>query len=478
MESTSTAPISLKSNVIGLVGAVTLGVVMLSPAMTLLGAFGPSFLSAGKAAPLAFVFALLATIPTAISYALLSRDYPLSGSAASWASKSMSRSIGIWAGWMVFLYYFTNFIIQPVTMGVFLGDLFQFLHLPGVTHGMGTFTLGILICGAWSAGMVYRGISLSAKGALLFLLFESAVVLALCFTVVWFAPTGTLTTEGFHLSPLLASSPTGINGIAKAMVFAMMAYCGFDVVSTLAEETKMAKKLIPQATILSLLLYAFVIVAGIWCLTYGGEQAHLKQIAEKGEMPITDVASRFWGSGSVLVTLTALSASLGLAIATAVGASRVLYAMSRDGFIHAKLSVLHAKHQVPTNALHLIFIVGMLASIGVGVLIGSYQSYVWWATTSTFFAMITYLVVNIANILLNRHRVFSSPSSIALYGIFPLLGMITDGYILYRSFFVELWAQDWLNGKSVIVADVACAVIAAGATIYFVRKNFGAEERS
>jgi amino acid transporter len=66
------------------------------------------------------------------------------------------------------------------------------------------------------------------------------------------------------------------------MIFAVLAYCGFDVVSTLAEETKMAHRLIPQATILSLFLYAGFIIFGIWALSYGGEPSHLKQVAERG----------------------------------------------------------------------------------------------------------------------------------------------------------------------------------------------------
>ena len=65
----------LRADAIGLLGATTLGVVFLSPAMTLYGLFGPLFLAVGPAAPLAFVFALLATLPTAYSYAVLARDH-------------------------------------------------------------------------------------------------------------------------------------------------------------------------------------------------------------------------------------------------------------------------------------------------------------------------------------------------------------------------------------------------------------------
>src|SRR5688572_4085940 len=116
--------IRLRSNAIGLVGAATLGMVFLSPAMTLYGLFGPVFLACGRLAPVPFVLGLLATLPTAMSYAVLSRDYPSSGSVADWASQATGPRIGAWAGWLVFLYYLTNFVIQLVAAGLFINELF------------------------------------------------------------------------------------------------------------------------------------------------------------------------------------------------------------------------------------------------------------------------------------------------------------------------------------------------------------------
>src|SRR4051812_29226736 len=88
----------LRRDAVGLLGAVTLGVVMLSPAMTLYGNFGPAYLSAGKSSALAFAWALLATLPTATCYALLSRDFPSSGSAASWVARASQPfgATGVW----------------------------------------------------------------------------------------------------------------------------------------------------------------------------------------------------------------------------------------------------------------------------------------------------------------------------------------------------------------------------------------------
>src|SRR5579862_2987887 len=114
--------------------------------MTLYGLFGPTFLASGKTAPMAFIWALLATLPTAVSYALLSRDFPSSGSAADWTTRATGHRVGLWTGWIVFLYYFTNFVIQPVALGLFFGDILTAANITGpLAHNLAFFG-GVLFC--------------------------------------------------------------------------------------------------------------------------------------------------------------------------------------------------------------------------------------------------------------------------------------------------------------------------------------------
>ena len=54
-------------------------------------------------------------------------------------------------------------------------------------------------------------------------------------------------------------------------------------------------------------------------------------VEETNGMPITTVERGSWGRGAILVMVTGISAALGIAIATAVGASRVLFSMAREG---------------------------------------------------------------------------------------------------------------------------------------------------
>src|SRR5262249_60513792 len=70
---------TLKSDVVGLLGAATLGVVMLSPAMTLYGGFGPTFLAGGGVATLALGWGRFAPFSLGITSLYVVRALPLFG---------------------------------------------------------------------------------------------------------------------------------------------------------------------------------------------------------------------------------------------------------------------------------------------------------------------------------------------------------------------------------------------------------------
>ncbi len=216
-------------------------------------------------------------------------------------------------------------------------------------------------------------------------------------------------------------------------------------------------------------------LTGVWALTYATSPENLRALANSSGMPITEIARMYWGKGSILIAITGLSAGLGIAIATSVGASRVLFSMGRNGQAPKFLAKLNPATQVPSSALALIFAAGLGGAILVGGMTSPYMAYVWWGTTTLFFAMITYIAVNTSNLILNRRKAFKSLSGLGLYLLIPTFGIAVDAYILYQSFFVELWAQPWATGKSIVVVDIGCAVIALGFVLKRHKTNASAE---
>jgi amino acid transporter len=219
--------------------------------------------------------------------------------------------------------------------------------------------------------------------------------------------------------------------------------------------------MIPRATFLALGLFGVFVIGGVWTLTHAISPARLQQVTAAGGMPITEIAQRYWGRFSLLIPITAISASLGIAIATSIGASRILFSMSRSGLTHRRLAELSPVSGVPRNAMHCIFAGGLLAAVLTAAALGPYRTYVWWGTTSTFFAMVTYLMVNAAHLSLFRERARSSWRAFVLHSVAPLCGIAIDLFILVRAFAIELWRQGWAMGQSILLFDVGCALLFA-----------------
>jgi len=415
---------------------------------------GPNVSYAGKAGPLVFILALLATLPTALSYAYVARELPSSGSAFEWARLAVNPSVGVWVGSITAIYYLMNVVLQPITFGLFARDLLELSGLPG---GFGSWLAGALFSTAVCAWLVYRGIQPSTHGALAFLIFEMAVIFALALTIVAVqAPRGV-----FDAAPFLpSSSPTGTSGIFQGLVFALLTFCGFDVISTVAEEAHTPRTLIPRAMMLALVVFAAFVVFHAWVFTFSQPLQTIAGNVKAGKLPVTEIARQYWGRGFLVVVATGLSATLGVFIATAVGASRVLYAMAREGYLPAALARIHPGTQSPAVAYHWVF-GGSLAAAMAGVfLLGPYPAYLWWGAASVFFAMLTFLAVNVTNFCyyyFHRRDLFHPVWN----GLVPAIGVTFDSYVLYKSFFQELLAQDWKQGKSVVVFSLALALLAA-----------------
>src|SRR5436309_8334105 len=96
----------LKANTIGPWGLAALAIGITSPAMGLYALWGPMQSAAGPITPLIFLAAILMTLPTAISYALLNREAPSAAAASAWLCKADHPLIGFQAGLLMTTYFF------------------------------------------------------------------------------------------------------------------------------------------------------------------------------------------------------------------------------------------------------------------------------------------------------------------------------------------------------------------------------------
>ena len=83
---------TLQAGAISTLGIAALGAVMMAPALGIYANLGLIGAEAGRVAPAVFLLALFCTLPTAVSYALISREIPSAGSACRSEASSLTGS--------------------------------------------------------------------------------------------------------------------------------------------------------------------------------------------------------------------------------------------------------------------------------------------------------------------------------------------------------------------------------------------------
>jgi len=458
--------IKLKKGALGIIGVAAMGAVMMSPALGIYGNFGPMALTAGKTTPLVFLLALLATLPTAICYAMISREIPSSGSAYTWLWEAVTPAVGVWIGWLLAGFFVIVVFLQPLLFGLFFNDLVRAIGFEG---GYGIFVFGFFSSTVIVALLTYRGVEVSEKGSTIDLIFQMVLVAALAITIII-----VLTIKGkLDFSPFLpSSSPQGLSGISLALIFGILSFVGFNVITNLAEETKNPRKAIPVALVAACVVVGLYWVIVSWAYVISIPIDRVVEAVRSDVIPVVPIAREYWGIGNVFIILTGMIAALGVYIATLVGSSRVIYAMARDGSLPSLFSRLSAKHKVPANALHLTFILTFIFVLIPAGLLGIYNTYIWWGKAVVFFALATYVFVSLANpIFFLRFR--REKFSIVWNGIVSVLALVINLYLLYQAFFVECWQGDWATGKSVILFAVVWMIL--GLVYLFLLKKYTPE---
>ncbi len=454
----------LRKGVFGIIGATALGAVMMSPALGIYGNFGPIALTAGTATPFVFLLSLLITLPTAICYAMVSKEIPSSGSAYTWLWEAMNPYIGIWIGWLLYGFFIIVVFLQPLLFGLFFND---FMRLLGIDAGYWFFLISVVFSSSLVAVFTYRGVELSGKGSLVDLIFQMIIVAALALTIIIsLSQIGRL--EFTPLSP--SSSSNGISGISQALIFGILSFTGFNVISNLAEETRNPKKTIPLAIVLSCIIVGVYWVIVSWAYVMAVPIEDVIAAVKSDIVPVVPIAKIYWGAGDIIIILTGMIAGLGVYLATVLGTSRVIFAMARDGSMASSLGKLNTRYQTPWNALHLTFVLTLIFVLLPAAIFGIYNTYMWWAKAVVFFAIIIYIFVSIANPLF-YYRYRRKQFNIFWNGIIGFISLMVNIYLLYKAFFVECMKGDWATGKSVVVFAIIWMVVGLLYVLYLNKKT-------
>lgn len=444
----------LKANTIGPWGLAALAIGITSPAMGLYALWGPMQVAAGPITPLIFLAALLMTLPTAISYALLNRQAPSAGAASTWLWNAAGPMMGFQAGLLMTTYFAMAAIAQPLMFALFFQDLLEWLDVDWPRAV--TLPLGILIASLPVGWVCLRGAEASIKTTVQLMVIESLAVIALSITVLIVK---SHEPGGINLAPFDPHHVRSLSGFWAAMILGVLAFCGFDVVSTAAEEANAPRKHLPKAILLTVVGIAVFWALNAWAFTLSTPDEQVRQYTAQGLTAVTPMAQAYWGFGSLLIILTAFTGLTAVSISSVQGTSRILFALARHGLLPQTLARLAGDKRVPRNAVWSILVaVIVLNFLSLYLLGNGLDSFTWWANALVFFATLTFLAVNAANILF-FWRFARDQFSFLKNLLVPLAGVMLNAYLIYAAFFSNLWSASWRAGKSVVVVCVALLTV-------------------
>jgi amino acid transporter len=361
--------------------------------------------------PLAYFVGLVGMFFTAMSYAAMSRAFPVAGSVYSYAQRGMSELAGFFSGWLILL----DYILVPALLYIVSAIALRPL-VPSAPAWV--WLVGFI---GFNAVVNVIGIQLTARVNGYMLAME-LVVLAL---FVGFGLVALYSGEGagrLTLAPVYDPSVFSVATVAGATSIAVLSFLGFDGISTLAEESRGGQNAVGRATLLSLLLVGALFMLQTWIAT---DLAHGMRFssAETAFYEITERAGGVWLRRVTLVAVVIASA-IANAMAAQAAVARILFAMARDGKLPALLAKVHPRYKTPYISTLAVACVSLI----VGLLFSKRLEDL--SRIVNFGALTGFLLLHLSVI---NHYFFRQRSGDWLrHVLFPLLGFTVIAYVLYE----------------------------------------------
>ena len=322
---------------------------------------GTGAVTAGPALTISFVVAALACCFAALCYAEFASTVPVAGSIYTYSYATLGELVAWMIGWDLLLEYG----LATSTVAVGWSGYFQSLMsgfglalpdalsaAPGAREGVETlFNLPAFLIMMVLTGMLSLGMRESARANNVMVVIKIAVVLL-------FIAVGVGHVKPDNWQPFM---PFGAGSVMSAAALVFFAFIGFDAVTSAAEEVKNPARDLPIGIIGSLVVCAilYVVVAAI--MTGIVPYMDFKGVDHPVSLAL-QVAGENWVAG--FVDLAAILGMSTVILVMAYGQTRILFAMSRDGLLPAKLSTVHPKYGTPFFATWLVGIIfGLIAAL-------------------------------------------------------------------------------------------------------------------
>lgn len=357
--------------------------------------------SAGLYAPVSFLLAAIVALFTGLAYAELAARFPRSAGAALYVQEGLHWPL---LSLIVGLLVIATGVVSAATLThAFAGYLRVFVAWPDAWV-MTALVAAMALIALW-------GIGESVRIAAVITLVE----LTGLFTVLW-AGRGAVAELPARLSELPAIDGGVVAGIVLGAFLAFYAFIGFEDTANVAEEVTAPARNIPRAIIGSLAVATFLYMS----VALVAVAALPLQELVASRAPLALVYERASGGSPNFIAAVSLFAVVNGAMIQIIMASRVLYGMSREGWLPG-FARLHAGTRTPVLATVVVAAVVLAMALWLNIVV--------LAKVTSFIILIVFALINLSLLRVQRrmpapHGVRSYPAWVPAVGIATTLGLV------------------------------------------------------
>lgn len=368
---------------------------------------------AGSALLVSMLIAAAISLFTALSIAELAAWQPVEGSIYEYAYRLVSPLAGFLVGWMWMLSNIFAGAAVSLSFAHYLRALVPVLPVGGVA---------VILCLAFT-GLNAFGVRASASS-------NNVIVVTKILILAFFVIYGSMHMRAAHFVPFAPFKA----GVLYGACFIFFAYGGFARVAIIAEEIRDARRTVPRAILLSLvistLVYTFVGLVAVGLVGPAGLSGSASPLTQAMKATRSAAASSIVSVGALLATASVLLTSI-------LGVSRMAYAMAKREDLPAALGKLGKKRQTPGLS---IWISGALMAL-LALLIDLSKV----VAVSTFALLFYYAFANISALRLKAGK-RRYPRCVPLMGAAFCLALLT--FLLFAS------PRAWIIGMAGLMAGL------------------------
>lgn len=332
----------LKAGSVGLVGVVFMAVATAAPITAMTGNL-PIAVGAGNGigAPAGYLFATAVLTVFSVGYVAMARRITAAGAFYGFISHGLGRVAGMASGMLAVLAYI---VFEASIVGVF-----AYFAKTTVADQLGADLPWPLYAGAMlavTAVLAHFDIHLTAKALGVMLVAEIAVLFAVSLAVL-LAGGGP---DGIPAAPVNPANAFTGTSAGLGLFFAFWSWVGFESTAMYGEESRDPKRVIPRATLVSVIGVGLFYIFVSWMTISGNGLAESVRIASSATpLDLFFAPTRtFLGGWAVdAFQWLLLTGSFACGMAFHQCAARYLYAIGREGFLHRGLGRTHPRHGSP-----------------------------------------------------------------------------------------------------------------------------------